>query len=437
MRSIYFTDEHDVFRREVRRFMVREVAPHADAWEAARRIPRSIFLRMGELGFLGIIGPESAGGAGGDLFHAVAFLEELPRSRMGGFCAAVAVQQFMATPHIARHGTAELQRAYLTPSIAGRKVGALAITEPDAGSDVAAIRCSASRDGEDWVIRGSKTFITNGADGDFFTVAVRTGPGPGAAGISLIVVDSDAPGVRVARRLDKLGWHCSDTAEIAFDDVRAPASRLIGGAGEGFAMLMESFQLERLAAAAIAVGSSEVTLETTLDYMASREVFGRTLDRFQVLRHRVADLAAELEAARQLTYHAAWLLQRGERAVGECSMAKLVTTEIGKRIADECLQFFGGYGIMEEFPAARFYRDARAATLTAGTSEVMREIIAKVMIGASTPSGRDARTTAPARAVDPPAPAPETAPADPPVGPPADPGPKDVAADLATRKTGT
>jgi len=408
MRSIYFTAEHDVFRREVRRFLIREVAPHADAWEAARRIPRSIFLRMGELGFLGITGPESAGGAGGDLFHAVAFLEELPRSRMGGFCAAVAVQQFMATPHIARHGTAELKRAYLAPSIAGRKVGALAITEPDAGSDVAAIRCSATRDGEDWVIRGSKTFITNGADGDFFTVAVRTGPGAGAAGISLILVDADAPGVRVARRLDKLGWHCSDTAEIVFDDVRVPSSRLVAGVGEGFAMLMESFQLERLAAAAVAVGSSQVTLEATLEYMASREVFGRTLDRLQVLRHRLADLAAELEAARQLTYHAAWLLQHGERAVGECSMAKLVTTELGKRIADECLQFFGGYGIMEEYPAARFYRDARAATITAGTSEVMREIIAKVMIGASAPP-EHARTTAPARPVDPPAAAPARA----------------------------
>jgi len=289
MPSIYFTEEHDAFRAEVRRFLTREVAPHASAWEAARRIPRRIFLRMAELGFLGITAREEHGGAEGDLFHAVAFLEELPRSRMGGFCAAVSVQQFMATPHIARYGTKELAERFVAPSVAGRKVGALAITEPNTGSDVGAIRTSATREGEAWVIRGSKTFITNGADGDFFTVAVRTGPDR-TSGISLIVVPADTPGVRVARRLDKLGWHSSDTAEIAFDDVRVPAANLVGRQGDGFAMLMESFRLERLAAAAIANGSSEVTLETTLDYMSSRKVFGRTLDRFQVLRHRLADL---------------------------------------------------------------------------------------------------------------------------------------------------
>lgn len=379
MPSVYFTQEHEAFREGVRRFLTREVAPHAAAWEAARRIPRRIFLRMAELGYLGITAREEHGGAGGDLFHAVAFLEELPRSRMGGFCAAVSVQQFMATSHIARYGTKELAGSYVTPSVAGRKVGALAITEPDTGSDVAAIRTSATREGDSWVIRGSKTFVTNGADGDFFTVAVRTGSGR-TSGISLIVVDADTPGVRVARRLDKLGWHSSDTAEIVFDEVRVPAGNLVGLEGHGFAMLMESFRLERLAAAAIAVGTSEVTLETTLSYMSSREVFGRTLDRFQVLRHRLADLGSDLEAARQLTYHATWLLAHGHGAVRECSMAKLVSTELGKRVADECLQFFGGYGFMEEYPAARFYRDARAATITAGTSEVMREIIAKVMV---------------------------------------------------------
>ena len=395
MPSVYFTEEHEVFRREVRRFLTREVTPHAAAWEAARRIPRSIFRRMGELGFLGITAREEHGGSGGDLFHAVAFLEELPRSRMGGFCAAVSVQQFMATPHIARYGGDQLAERYVAPSVAGHKVGALAITEPNTGSDVAAIRTSATRDGDRWVIRGSKTFVTNGADGDFFTVAVRTGP-ERTAGISLIVVDADTPGVRVCRRLDKLGWHSSDTAEIAFDDVHVPGGNLVGREGDGFAMLMESFRLERLAAAAIAIGSSEVTLETTIDYMSSRKVFGRTLDRFEVLRHRLADLGSELEAARQLTYHATWLLARGEPAVGECSMAKLVSTELGKRVADECLQFFGGYGFMEEYPAARFFRDARAATITAGTSEVMREIIAKVMVDGAVPLEAPAPTTAPA-----------------------------------------
>jgi alkylation response protein AidB-like acyl-CoA dehydrogenase len=379
MRSVYFSDEHDHFRHEVRRFVETEVAPNAAAWEQARAIPREIFRRMGELGYLGINFPEAYGGAGADIFFAIAFLEELPRSLMGGFCAAVSVQEFMATQHIYRAGSEELKRHYLVPSIEGRRVGALAITEPDTGSDVASIRTTAVRDGDVYVVNGAKTFITNGAAGDFLTVAVRTG-GSGAAGISLLVIDSEMPGV-TATRLDKLGWHSSDTAEIAFADVRVPADRLVGKERSGFYQIMESFQLERLAAAAIAVGSAEVALETTLAYMVSRRVFGRTLDRFQALRHRLADLVSELEAARQLTYHAAWLHQQGEAAVRESTMAKLVTTELGKRIADECVQIHGGYGFMEEYPAARFFRDARGATITAGTSEIMREIIARTMIG--------------------------------------------------------
>jgi alkylation response protein AidB-like acyl-CoA dehydrogenase len=377
MGSVYFGDEHARFREQVRRFVEREVAPHAEAWETAGRIPREIFLRMGELGFLGITAPESCGGSGADLFFALAFLEELPRSMMGGFCAAVSVQQFMATPHILRHGSAELRRRYVEPSVAGRKVGALAITEPDTGSDVAALRTTAARDGDAWVVEGAKTFITNGADGDFFTLAVRTGEAPGGKGLSLLVVDADAPGVTVSRRLRKLGWHASDTAELRFEDVRVPADNLIGRAGAGFAMIVESFALERIAAAAIAVGTGAVTLEHARAYMASRRVFGRALDGFQALRHRLADLAAELEAARQLTYHAAWLYEHGEPAMRESAMAKLVSTELGQRIADACVQVHGGYGFMEEFPAARLWRDARGATITAGTSEIMREIVAR------------------------------------------------------------
>ena len=380
MASIYLSEEHESFRREVRRFIVNEVTPHATDWEAARRIPREIFTRMGELGFLGITFPEKYGGTDADIFFAVVFLEELPRLLMGGFCAAVSVQQFMATAHIARAGSEELKRRYLEPSIAGVKVGALAITEPDTGSDVASIRTTAMRDGDAWVVNGSKTFITNGADGDFYTLAVRTGPDAGAAGVSLLAVDADTPGVRVASRLEKLGWHSSDTAEIVFEDARVPADHLVGELNSGFYQIMESFALERLSAAAIAVGSADVALEETLRYMAERQAFGRPLTRFQALRHRLADLAAELEAARQLTYHTAWLLGQGEQAIRESSMAKLIATELGKRVADECVQFFGGYGFMEEYPVARFFRDARGGTITAGTSEIMREIIARTMI---------------------------------------------------------
>ncbi len=379
MASIYFSDEHEAFREVARRFIVAEVASHADEWEAARAIPRDIFTRMGERGFLGITIPQAYGGTEADLFFGIAFLEELPRSMMGGFCAAVSVQHFMATPHILCHGSEELKQRYVAPSVKGEKIGALAISEPDIGSDVAALRTSAIRDGDHFVVNGAKTFITNGATGDFYTLAVRTGKVAGAAGVSLLAVDADSPGI-TTRSIDKMGWHASDTAEITFEDVRVPVSHLIGQEGRGFAMLMEAFQLERLAAATIAVGSAQVALETTLSYMKSREVFGNKLSSYQALRHRLADLEAELEAARQLTYHAAWLLQQGQPAARESSMAKLVTTELGKRVADECLQFHGGYGYMEEFPIARLDRDARAATITAGTSEIMREIISRILI---------------------------------------------------------
>jgi len=380
MPSAYFTPDHETFRASVRRFLEREVAPHAERWESERRIPREIFRRMGELGLLGILFPPEVGGAGGDLFHAVAFLEELPRSRMGGFCAAISVQQFMATRHVWNHGSAEQKRRWVVPSIEGRAVGALAVTEPDAGSDVAALRTRAERRDGGWVVHGAKTFITNGADGTFFTLAARTAPDRGARGISLFVVPADAPGVRVARRLEKLGWHCGDTAELSFEDVRLPADALIGEENAGFGYLMEAFQLERLCSAAIAVGSAIVCLEETTAYARDRQAFGRPIAEFQTIRHRLADLATAVEAARQLTLHAAWLLQHGHPAVRECSMAKLFATETAKRVADECLQCYGGYGLMEEYPAARFFRDARPNTIVAGTSEIMREIIARRML---------------------------------------------------------
>ena len=385
MRSIYFSDDHDLFRQSVRRFVEAEVAPHADAWEAAGRIPREIFVRMGDLGFLGILFPEAYGGTEADIFYAAAFCEEITRSRMGGFCAAVTVQQFMATQHIFRAGSEELKLRYLSPSIAGRKVGALAVTEPDTGSDVAAIRTSAIRDNDAYIVNGAKTWITNGADGDFYTVAVKTDRDAGTAGISLIVVDADTPGVSVGKRLKKLGLHSSDTAELRFQDVRVPLANLVGSENMGFYYIMEAFQLERLVGAFLAVGSADLCIEETLAYMADRRAFGRSLDRFQVLRHRIAQLASELEAARQLVYHTAWLHERGEQAIKESSMAKLVATELSKRVADECLQCFGGYGFSEEYPMARFYRDARAGTILAGTSEIMREIIARFMFDGEAP----------------------------------------------------
>ncbi|MFQ5639252.1 MAG: acyl-CoA dehydrogenase family protein [bacterium] len=379
MKSPYFTEEHVLFRDTARQFMQTEVIPFANEWEKEKQIPRSIWEKMGELGFLGINFPEKYGGADADFFYTVAFLEEVGHCALAGFTAAVLVQQYMATAHLYKVGSEALKEKYLVPSIAGKLVGALAVTEPDAGSDVAAIRMRAVRDGDEYVLNGSKTFITNGVYGDFITVAVKTNPEAGVEGISLIIVDSEAPGFS-AKKLEKMGLHCSDTGELAFDDVRVPASNLIGQENMGFYYIMESFQLERLVAAITSVGTSETCIEDTLKYITEREVFNRPLAKFQVIRHALADAATELEAARQLTYYTAWLYEQGEQAIREFSMVKLLTTELSKKIADICLQFFGGYGYMDEYPISRIYRDARVSTIVGGASEIMRDIIAKVMI---------------------------------------------------------
>lgn len=383
MTSIYFGEEHESFRKTVRQFLEAEVAPYAKEWEESRRIPRETFRRMGDLGLLGILFPEELGGSGASIFHAIAFLEELPRSMTGGFVAAVSVQQFIATGAIALHGTAEQKQRWLVPSIAGRKVGAIAISEPDAGSDVAALRTTAVRDGDSWVIDGAKTWITNGVEGDFVVVACRTDRDAGAGGLSLIVVEADTPGFSRSK-LKKMGWHSSDTGELTFQNVRVPLGNLVGGENEGFYLIMETFVLERLVTAATAVGSTRLALEATRKYVLERHAFGRPIGKFQAIRHRLADLYAEVEAAAQLVYHVGWLHERGENPVSEACMAKLLATELSKRTADECLQFFGGFGTVEEYPIERFFRDARFGTIVAGTSEIMREVIAKAAIDGMT-----------------------------------------------------
>jgi alkylation response protein AidB-like acyl-CoA dehydrogenase len=376
VRSIYFEDEHEQFRQAVRSFFQKEV--DAEAWERERRIPREIWRKMGELGYLGISFAEAYGGTAADFFYSVVFLEELGRTGLGGFSAAVGVQQYMATAHIYKFGSEALKQRYVSASIGGERVGALAISEPDTGSDVAAIRTRARRSGDEWVISGTKTFITNGVRGDFATVAVKTG-GADEDALSLIVVDRETPGFS-AKPLDKMGWHCSDTGELTFEDVRVPADHLIGQEGKGFYYIMNCFQLERLVAALTAIGGADLCLAITLDYLKQRQAFGRPISKFQIIRHGLAELHSELEACRQLTYHACWRYARDLPAVEQCSMAKLRTTELGKRIADQCLQWFGGYGYMEEYPIARLYRDARVGTIVGGTSEIMREILAKMII---------------------------------------------------------
>lgn len=378
-KSQYFSEEHELFRQSVRQFIEREVIPNTEQWETERRIPIEIFHKMGDLGFLGINFPEAYGGTNADFWYAVVFLEELSRCGMGGFATSVSVHQFMAVNHIFKAGNPMLKEKYLVPAIAGRKVAALGITEPNAGSDVSAIRTTAVRDGDEYVINGSKTFISNGTYGDFITLTVKTKPDAGANGVSLLVVDLDAPGVS-RTKLNKMGWHSSDTAEIRFDDVRVPVSHLVGMENAGFYYLMESLQLERLVAAIMAVAGAQVAFDWTVQYLQEREAFGRPIGKFQAIRHRMADLATEITVAREFVYSTCWKHTQGEVVVNECSMAKLFTSEMQKRVVDECLQFFGGFGYIEDYPICRAYRDVRVGTIAGGTSEIMREIIAKMTL---------------------------------------------------------
>lgn len=377
MRSIYLTEEHEQFRETVRQFFAKEAVNGAE-WEKQGSLPREIWEKMGALGFLGINFPETYGGADADFFYSAVFLEELGRLGLGGFGAAVGVQQYMATAHIFKYGTEQLKERYLPASIQGKKVGALAISEPDVGSDVSRIRTRAVKTDDSYLVNGSKTFITNGCDGDFATVAVRTGEA-GTAGISLLVIDQGTPGFS-SQRLEKMGWHSGDTGELYFENVQVPITNLVGEEGMGFYYIMECFQLERLVAALTAIGGIEGAMNLGLDYIQVREAFGRSIARYQTIRHSFADLATELEACRHLTYHTCWLHDQNENAVKASTMSKLMATELGKKAADVCLQYFGGYGYMEEYPICRMYRDARVGTIVGGTSAIMREILAKILI---------------------------------------------------------
>lgn len=379
MQKTWFTEEHELFRQSVRQFVDAEVMPFADEWEEQRRLPKELWKKMGDQGFLGINHSEAYGGTDNDFFYSVVLLEEIARSGLAGLAAAHGVHQYMSTAHIAKAGSEALKTRYIKPAVDGTKVGALAISEPGAGSDVANIRTTATRNGDHYIINGQKTFITNGVYGDFVTVACKTDANAGAAGISLIVVDQGTAGF-TTNKLKKIGWHSSDTGELFFDNVKVPVTNLVGREGMGFYYIMESFQLERLVAGVSAVAGAQTVLDVTLKYINEREAFGRQIKKFQVIRHSLVDLATEIEAARQLTYNTARMFNEGIFAVKECSMVKLLTTELGKKVADVCLQYFGGYGYMEEYPIARYYRDARVGTIVGGTSEIMREILAKMVI---------------------------------------------------------
>ena len=386
MKHPMFSEEHDIFRDTVRRFVEKELAPHAEEWEEAEEFPSSVFSRMGELGLLGLNYPVEYGGQGADFIFSIILAEELARCGMAGLQTAVGVHNGMATPPIYKFGTVEQKRRYLVPACRGEKISALAITEPNAGSDVAAIQAKARRDGDEWVIDGSKTFITNGCRADFVVLLARTSPGKGHGGISLFVVDKGAPGFSVARKLKKVGMCCSDTAELLFEECRVPAEALIGEEGKGFEQIMWELQGERIVAAAFCVGRAQICLELAMQYARERVQFGRPIAAFQVTRHRLADMAAEIEAMRQFTYNVAWAFQQGEVPVKEISMVKLLSAQMAFRVADQALQIHGGYGYIMEYPIQRYWRDIRLTRIGGGTDEIMKEIIADRM-GLKAPRG--------------------------------------------------
>jgi alkylation response protein AidB-like acyl-CoA dehydrogenase len=377
-----FTAEHEMLRRALRAFIDKEVVPHVDAWEAAGQIPKTFWRRLGELGFLGLDIPAEYGGGGGDFMASVVLGEEMARCRSGGVAFSVLVHTDMSTPWLTRFGTEAQKRKYLPGIVAGETVCALGITEPGTGSDMAALTTRAIRDGGAYRLTGNKIFITNGVYGDLYFVAARTAPGTAERrhdGISMFLVERDRPGFTVSRTLDKLGMRASDTAELVFHDTPVPADNLLGVEGRGFHQLAAGLQRERLLAAVLALSGADQALDDTITYLQGRSAFGAPLATRQALRHRVADLATELEAAHQLVYHAARLYADGEQCATPVSMAKLHATEVANRVAYQAVQLHGGYGYMREFPVERFFRDVRLWTIASGTSEVMREIIAKAV----------------------------------------------------------
>ncbi len=350
-----FTDEHEQLRESIRNFAQKELAPHADEWEETT-FPDSVFRRMGELGFLGLDKPEEYGGQGGDYYSALVLAEEIGHGNSGGLAMGVAVQTDMAMPPILAFGTEEQKQQWAAPAIAGTKILCLGITEPDAGSDVAGIKTRAVRDGDEFVINGSKTYITNGHRADVIVLVTKTDPDVGYDGFTLFLVPMDTPGVIREQKLKKMGMHASDTALLAFQDVRVPASAMLGQEGRGFYHIMWELQGERLIGAAGSVAGAQRVFERTLQYAKEREAFGKAIGHFQVIRHKFAEMATKIEVARQMVYMTAWRNQNGEYPVREISMAKLYASRIAVEVADECIQIHGGAGLH-----ARVRRRARVA----------------------------------------------------------------------------
>jgi acyl-CoA dehydrogenase len=378
MDNIYITDEHVALREQVARFLAKEVEPVAQAWEEQGFVPREVLRRMGGLGLFGITYPEQYGGLGADALTALVFAEALSRSTFGGFVVSVLVHTDMASPHLVHAGNAAQLERYLPSVIRGDLITAVAVTEPDAGSDVKSIRTRARRDGDEWVLSGSKMFITNGVHADLYFVAARTDPDTrGSRALSMFIVEKDTPGFRVGRALKKTGWLCSDTAELVFEDCRVPEENLLGQENAGFYSIMKNFQTERIALSAMAVGHAVTALDLTVRYVKERRAFGAALFDKQTIRHRLALLQAKTDAARQFMYHCAWLVTQGRECVREVSMLKAMSCELANEVTYTCQQFHGGMGYMRETAIERLFRDARVLTIGGGATEVMLEEVAK------------------------------------------------------------
>jgi alkylation response protein AidB-like acyl-CoA dehydrogenase len=371
-----FTDEHQQLRESIHRFAVKELAPHSEEWEETT-FPNWVFERMGELGFLGLDKPERYGGQGGDYYASIVLAEEIVHARSGGMAMGIAVHTDMAMPPILAFGTEEQKQEWVVPAIAGKKILCLGITEPDAGSDVSGIKTRAVRDGDEYVINGSKTYITNGHRADVIVLVTKTDPEAGYDGFTLFLVPMDAPGVVREKKLEKLGMHASDTALLAFQDVRVPATAVLGQEGKGFYHIMWELQGERLIGAAGCVSAAQRLFEQTLQYANERNAFGRSIGKFQVIRHKFAEMATKIESARQMVYTTAWRFQNGEYPVREISMAKLHASRVAVDVADECIQIHGGAGYMKEYGVERAWRDLRLNRIGAGTDEIMLDVIGR------------------------------------------------------------
>jgi alkylation response protein AidB-like acyl-CoA dehydrogenase len=376
---MYFTEEHQMFRESLKDFLQKEVVPHIEKWEKSGTVERFIWKKFGDMGFFGLAYPEEYGGLNLDLFYTVIFLEELQKINSGGFAANMWAHAYLAMTHVNKEGSHEIKQKYLSPSISGDKIGCLCITEPFGGSDVAGMRTTAVKKGDSYVINGSKTFITNGVYSDYLVVAAKTDPEAGHNGMSIFIMDRDTPGIS-STKLDKLGWRASDTAEIAFDNVTIPTSNLMGEEGKGFPYIMQHFALERLIMGINSHARAEYALDYAKQYMSERTAFGKTINKFQALRHRFAELYADMEICREFNYSVAYRLNKGEYVVKQATMSKLKSTKMADEVIYDCLQFLGGYGYMEEYPMARLLRDSRLGPIGGGTSEILREIIAKMVI---------------------------------------------------------